>query len=357
MNRYFVLVLALALPLDANAFFQPFTRHISGATITATRSATQACGVDLDIKLTNADQRMVIIEYTYSGTFDSGTFTGPYTASLNPPSLWKASRSGVINASMGKWSYLGISHLTYADPKGLYCLKDWSFNFIASSYNASQNQRSYQDELKRKEQARIDEINRRKAEQAEHERWLQQQLVNQKKAQVQAKYDALKNYRRTTPESSGCILNDLEDIARCNQSIARIREDRLREEASAIEAQNLLEAQKIAAARQAAQFREADALYERTRADPCAAAAENARRMSQLQQQAQQYNWSPRQLADAQAQWKQAQAAHEANCAAAKQAQNVSPQTPTGQSQPQQTPQQQKVQILLDLVKQLGLFK
>lgn len=358
MKRYFVLVLALAFTYDANAF-QPFTRHIDGATITVTRSATQLCGVNLNIVLTDNDQRMVIIDYTYSGTFETGTSAGPYTHGRLVERLVGGKRSGVINASMGPNTYLGGSHFMYVDPEGLYCLREWVFNITgARTYNASQVKRDEEAELKRKAQARIDEINRRKAEQAEHERWLQQQLVNQKKAQVQAKYDALTNYRRSTPESSGCILNDLEDIARCNQSIARIREDRLREEASAIEAQNLLEAQKIAAAKQAAQFKEADALYERTRADPCAAAAENARRMPQLQQQAQQYNWPPRQLADAQAQWKQAQSGHDAACAATKkQTQNVSPQAPTGQSQPQQTPEQQKIQILLDLAKQLGLFK
>lgn len=353
MNRYFVLLLALALPLGANAF-QDKVLYLKGVTITATRSATRLCGVDFLITVSDGDQHLVKIDYSYNGTFNDNPLN------QNLQYFLKGTRSDKINISVGKSTLEGnlarVAAREFPD-NSLVCREAWAFHFTASEYNASQNQRNYQDELKRKEQARIDEINRRKAEQAEHERWIQQQLVNQKKAQVQAKYDALTNYRRSTPESSGCILNDLDDIARCNQSIARIREDRLREEASAIEAQNLLEAQKIAAAKQAAQFKEADALYERTRADPCAAAAENARRMSQLQQQAQQYHWSPRQLADAQAQWKQAQAAHEASCAAAKQAQNVSPQTPTGQSQPQQTPEQQKVQILLDLVKQLGLFK
>ena len=355
MNRYFVLVLALALPLCANAF-QDQVRYLKGVTITATRSATRLCGVDFLITVSDGDQHLVKIDFFYDGAF---TNTAPVEGF--PRRAERGSKGGVINVSVGPLTRGGMLARAAAlewPENTLVCTEAWAFHFTASEYNASQNQRNYQDKLKRKEQARIDEINRRKAEQAEHERWLQQQLVNQKKAQVQAKYDALTNYRRSTPESSGCILNDLEDIARCNQSIARIREDRLREEASAIEAQNLLEAQKIAAAKQAAQFKEADALYERTRADPCAAAAENARRMPQLQQQAQQYNWPPRQLADAQAQWKQAQSGHDAACAATKkQTQNVSPQAPTGQSQPQQTPEQQKIQILLDLAKQLGLFK
>lgn len=355
MVRNVVLALTLVLPLGAIAAFVPFTRHIDGATITARHSATQACGVDLDIALTDHDQRMVVIDYTYSGTFDSGTFSGPYTGSTNPTSLRKDKRSDVINASMGNMTYLGQSHITYADPRGLFCLDDWSFNITAATtYNASQVKRDEESELKRKEREKIDEINRRKAEQAEHERWRQQQLVDQKKTQLQAKYDALTNYRRSTPGSSGCILNDLEDIARCNRSIARIREDRLREETSAVEASKRLEAERIAAAKQAAQFKEADALYERTRADPCALAAEQARRMPQLQEQARQNNWSPRQLADAQAQWKQSKTGLDAMCASTKnQIQSASPQTQTAQPQDQLSPSQQKVQVLLELVKQL----
>lgn len=359
MNRYSVLVLALVFTYDANAF-QSFTRQIDGATITAQRSASQPCGVDLDIKLTNADQRMVIIDYTYSGTFEPRTFSGVYEGSLLPPTYSPGNKSGVINASMGPMSYLGLSHLTFADPKGLHCNRAWSFNFIATSYNASQSQRDHQNELRRKEQARIDEINRRRAAEEERKRNAQQRRLDYLAAQEKANRDSLANYKRSSPENARCIINERADIALCEQWKAREREQRLKLEAEAIQAQRQLEAEKIAADRQAAQFKEADALYERTRADPCAAAAENARRMSQLQQQAQQNNWPPRQLADAQAQWKQAQAAHDANCAATKQqTQGVSPQAPTAQPQaePELTREQQQAQILLDLAKQLGLFK
>lgn len=312
MNRYFSLILAWALPLGANAF-QPFTRHIDGATITVTRSATQPCGVDLNIALTDHDQRMVIIDYSYSGTFDSGTFSGPYKDSITPPSLWKGSRSGEINASMGKMTYLGLSHLTYVDPQGLYCLNEWDFDIIAArTYNASQDQRDYRDELKRKEQARIDEINRRKAEEEERKRKAQQQRFDYIAAQEKARRDNLADYRRSSPENSRCIINEAADIARCEQAKARERADRLKLEADAIQAQKILEAEKIAAAKQAAQFNGSDALYARTRADSCAVAAEQAQRMPQPAMQPN--SATAMQQAEAQAQWKQAQAALEEMC-------------------------------------------
>ena len=366
MNRYIVLVLSLALPLDANAF-QPFTRHIDGATITATRSATQACGVDLHITLTDQDQRMVIIDYSYSGTFEASTFSGPYTAGKNLEYLSRDTRSGVINASMGNLTYLGRSHLTYADPRGLYCLKEWTFTITAArTYNATQDQRNHQDELKRKEQARIDEINQRKAAQEEQKRKAIQMQIDMKLAKEKAEQDYLHDYvrtRGTAVNGSRCIINERADIQRCEESNARILEESRQLETKSLQAKREEEAKQIAAARQAAQFKESDELYERTRADPCAVAAEQARRMPQHQQQYQQQLAPLRpypagataeqriaidrenaaikqsnasrslQNAQMQAQWQQGQSALEAMCASTKSQPQAIQQQPLLQQQ------------------------
>lgn len=275
MNRYFALVIALAFPLSADAF-QSFTRHIDGATITARRSATQPCGVDLDIKLTNSDQRMVIIDYTYSGTFDYMTFSGVYKGGLSPPRLSTESKSGVINASMGPMTYLGLSHLTFADPKGLYCLRDWTFNFIATSYNATQAQRDAQSKKQQQAQAKIDADNKRKADQAENKRKSEQLPQYSKNLQEHARIKIALDYR-SNPANAHCRISYEDEkslnksISECEKSKNRLSPEEKQKQAVAdFEARRKREEEARIAAEDAARAREYEEAGKRLSANPCA---------------------------------------------------------------------------------------
>lgn len=346
MSRYFAFVLALALPLCANAF-QARTIHLQGVSITATTSATNHCGIDLVIRVSDADQHFVKIDYTYSGTFNQGSASRPHWV--------RESRTRIVNVSVGKATLAGPLTRVAGDSMGLDCNYAWDYHIVASETNISDQQRKYDDGWRQKEQARLDEINRRKAEEAERKRRAQQLALDRKAAQAKAISDNLAEYKRSSPENARCIIREPADIARCEQAKAREREERLKLEADAIQAQRQAEADKSAAELRAAQQREYDARAELTRTNPCAAAEDQARRMPQILQQ---YAAPTPQNAQAKAQWQQQQAALEASCAATKnQAQNVAPQTPASQPQAPQTPQQQKAQILLDLAKQLGLLK
>jgi len=353
MHRFFALVLASALPPCAHAF-QDQVMYLNGVKITATHSATRLCGVDFVIAVSDGDQHFVKIDYSYNGTFKDNS-----VADDLPMNLQRRTSSDKINVSVGRWTLDG-NLARVAAPEvpanSLVCREAWVFHFTASEYNASQAQRSYEDELKRKEQARLDEIARRKAEEAERKRKAEQQQQDYKNAQEKAKRDQLREYKNASPENARCIINEPADIARCEQAKARERADLRKRQAEAIDAQKQRDAKALADARQAEQFKQSELMYDRLRADPCGVAADQARKGPPVQQQVQPNSAAAMQQAAALAQWKQAQAGLEAMCAASKtQAQIAAPPdaSPTQEEQTRlQT--QQKAQADLDAAIQEG---
>jgi hypothetical protein len=351
VSRCLALFLTLALPLCASAF-QERTINLRGVSITATRSATHACGIDLVIRVGDADQHFVKIDYTYSGTFDR-PYSGAPSSGLN---LMRDSRTRIVNISVGKATYAGPITRVAGDSMGLVCDYAWDYHVVASETNISEQQRKHEDGLTQKDQARIDEINRRRAEEEERKRRARQLEVDRKAAQARAASDELVDYKRSSPENARCIIRERADIARCEQAKAREREERQKLEAHALQVQRQLEADRRAAERRAAQQREYEARSELARTNPCAAAEDQARRMPQILQQ---YAAPTPQNAQAKAQWQQHQAALEASCAASKgrAQQSAPPRAPATQPQALQTPEQKKAQAILDLARQLGLVK
>ena len=312
MNRLFAAVLSIALPLCANAF-QDQVQYLPGVKITATRSAARLCGVDFVIAVSDADQHLVKIDYSYFGTFKDNP-----SAPDVPMYLEKGRRSHTINVSVGKATLHGnLARIAAPEfPNGsLLCRETWDFHYVSSAYNASQQQRNDADGVKQREQAKLDEATRRRAEEAEKRRRAAQAEVDRVAAQAKAARDRLADYRRSNPENARCIINGPADIARCEQAKTREREQRLKLEAQARDAEKIAEAARLAAASQEAQFKASQALYERQLSNPCAVAAEQAQRMPPLMQQ---YAAPTRQNEEAKAQWRQSQAGLDAACAASK---------------------------------------
>lgn len=312
MIRYLPLLLAWILPMGANAF-QDQVQYLPGIKITATRSATRPCGVDFVIAVSDADQHLVKIDYSYFGTFKDN----PGAPDV-PMFLEKGTRSQTINVSVGRSTLYGnLARVAAPEfPNGsLLCRATWDFHYVSSAYNASQEQRNDADVVKQREQARLEEARRRRAEEAEKRRRAAQAEVDRGAAQAKAARDRLADYRRSNPENARCIINVPADIARCEQAKAREREHRLRLEAEARDAERRAEAARIAAANQEAQFKASQDLYERQISNPCAVAAEQAQRMPLLMQQ---HAAPTRQNEEAKAQWRQSQAGLDAACAASK---------------------------------------
>ena len=90
MRTKTVFFLLCCLPLFGHAFVEK-TIQLQGVSITSTASATDPCGVDFLISVSDADQHFVKIDYTYNGTFNAGTNSNPH--------LGKGSKTGIINIS------------------------------------------------------------------------------------------------------------------------------------------------------------------------------------------------------------------------------------------------------------------
>jgi hypothetical protein len=331
--------------------FQDRIVHLKGVTVTATRSATRLCGVDFLIAVTDRDKHFVMIDFTYNGAFT----TRPAWESV-PALAEKGSRGGVINVSVGPLTYGGMLDRAAAiewPENTLVCTEAWAFHFVADEVNMSQAQRDKDAGLRQQVQDKIDAANRRKAAEEERKREAAQLQLDHLKREEQAKYSRLEEYRKANPASSRCILrvDDPDSVAKCNQWMAREREEKSRQDAAALEAQRKLEADRQAAELREAQQRERDALSDLVKTNPCAAAEVQRRSQAQALQQDQQYNYPPAQLAQRQAQWKQAQSALEAMCAATRNKQ----QTLKIQAQQQQRLQaQQKARADLDAAIQEG---
>jgi hypothetical protein len=315
MNRLVAFVLVCALPLGANAFQETVIR-LKGVTITVIPSAKRACGVDFLLTVSDGDQHLVKIDYSYLGTFKDNP------SAPDVPLYWeRGTRSNSINVSVGRGTMHGnLARVAAPDfpDNSLVCREEWRYSVgAASQYNASQDRRGHDDELRQREQARLDEINRRRAEQAERDRRAQQHRLDYLAAQEQARRDQLTAYKNSSPENARCIINEPADINRCEQAKARDRAELLRLRAAEIDAQRQRDAKAIADARQAEQFKRSQALYERQRSDPCGVAADQARRGPPVQQ-AQPNSAAARQQAEALAQWKQSQAGLDRMCAASR---------------------------------------
>ena len=336
-SRHLAFVLALSLPPVAHAF-QDKTVYLQGVTVTATASASGACGFDFVIRVTDGDQHFVSIDYTYHGVYD---FRSP-----------RQSKTWAVYVSVGKSTQAGYLTRIAAESYGLDCrYPPWDYIFSARQRNMSAEQREYENGLKQKEQARIDEINRRRADEAERKRKSEQGLRDRLAAEAKSKRDQLAEYRRLSPENARCIINDFEDIQRCEQAKARDRLERLRLQEAELQAERQREAARTAALKLAEQQREQEIRADLVRTNPCAAAEDQARRMPEILQR---YAAPTLQNEQAKAQWKEAQARLEATCAASKtQTTNVSAPVPGAPSVPQLTPEQQKAQALLELLKLL----
>lgn len=222
---------ALAGPSCAWAF-QDKVIHLRGVAITATASATQPCGVDFLIAVSDGDQHLVKIDYSYNGTFKDNP-----VATDVPMNLRKGTRSDALNVPVGRLTLHGNLARVAARNDGLLCREAWAFHFIASEYNADQDRRDVQEELKRKEQARIDELNRKRAEEAQAKQRTLQLQQEIRLAHAKAQQEGLQAYRSASPENARCIINDSADIARCEEwkaaERARVREAAIQQEAAA----------------------------------------------------------------------------------------------------------------------------
>jgi hypothetical protein len=312
LNRLLAAILSIALPLSANAF-QDQIQYLPGVKITATRSATRLCGVDFVIAVSDADQHLVKIDYSYFGTFKDNP-----SAPDVPLYLEKGRRSQTISVSVGRATLHGnLARIAAPEfPNGsLLCRETWDFHYVSNANNASQEHRNDADAAEQRRQAKLDGAARRRAEEAERRRRAAQAEVNRVAAQAKAARDQLADYRRAHPENARCIINGPADIARCEQAKAREREQRLKLEAEARDAERRAEAARIAAANQEAQFKASQELYERQVSNPCAVAADQAQRMPALMQQ---HAAPTRQNDEAKAQLRQSQAGLDAACAASK---------------------------------------
>jgi hypothetical protein len=276
MKRIVIVACLVGWATAVNAF-QTMVRNYNGVTITATGSASQPCGVDVQITANNYDLYNVTINYQYTGSFDSFTHSGVYDPYIHstPPDLWTDPKRGTIGVFVGTRARDGITQTIFADPYGLYCMRPWSFSFIATVVNVSQNERDLADEKKRQEQAKIDEANRKKAAEAEHKRQLEEAQRKAQQDQRSREAKRIEDYRKASPENARCIVNSQADINDCERWKARMREEELQNKAKEMEAQRKQEEQQRQEEQRVEAQREMERRTEYAAAHPCEAAQQD----------------------------------------------------------------------------------
>lgn len=200
--------------------------NLNGVRITSEPSLSGSCGRDLVVAVTDGNQHFVMIDYTYHGIFNP--------LGLVMPVRTRETRSGVLNVSVGKFTYAGELTRLSTDTMGLDCAYGSDFMFRAAQENVSQQQRDYQEKLRQKEQARLDEIKKREEEALANKRRAEQQQRDFKASQERMKMDRLEAYRRASPENARCIINEPADIAKCEQWKAREKAEQLQRDQAAI---------------------------------------------------------------------------------------------------------------------------
>ncbi|MBY0265937.1 MAG: hypothetical protein K2W84_05955 [Burkholderiales bacterium] len=236
-RRGLVLLCALLFSSNSAAFIER-TIQLKGVSVTAVKHAANAsCGIDFVIRVTDGDQHLVKIDYSYSGGYQvyPGTNTGYRTQA----------RSDVLNVTVGRATLNGDFKRVNTTIVGPSCTEwDQQYHFVASEYNASQDQRDAREGWRQKEQARQEEIRKREAEALANKQRAEQQQRDFQALQEKQKRDRLEAYRRASPENARCIIGSQADIDQCERWKAQEKAERLKRDQETARAREIEDAGK-----------------------------------------------------------------------------------------------------------------
>lgn len=209
MTRTVLSLLAVLIPLHCLGAFQEQIVDLGGVKVTATRTTAGSCGVDFVIAVSDGDQHLVKIDYSYAGVFSDFQSSMSYNSSTRSRTY-----SDVVNVSVGRLTYAGNFTRVMAKAGGLVCQNPWDFSFTVSEYNASQDQRDQQEARRRRAEEEQQELARKREEEEQNQRRRNQDFINFQNMQRQVELDNLERFRRENP---GCVVGSSADIQQCRK--------------------------------------------------------------------------------------------------------------------------------------------
>lgn len=190
------------------------------------------------------------LSYKYVGKTSDGTpwdhaFTIPITVSPQANYHWVG--SGLVDCNQRyefNYSWTGYDATARAEQEAKR-IDDSRKEVIRKYLEHEEEVKRQNEEFKRKKEAEAEA--RRQAELDRKRKVLQQQQY-MKELEAKSRNDRLVAYRNASPENARCLISEPADIARCEQAKARERDERLKQEADALQARKQQEAERVATA-------------------------------------------------------------------------------------------------------------